>query len=185
MNTNMEPLDNNKSSLENKEFVPALKKPKKEEALLNPSRIAKKSEVKEHRIAITPADQIIANTNKQILDNTHEMLQRVQQNPSKRMRENQSKNLTPDPKFICDEETYKKLLFEFQKQINSTASFDTLVFLSGIKEEIPEKILKSNQDILDDSMSFLRRQAHELVNEKSTTEIPFSLEEAYKLLIGF
>lgn len=84
-----------------------------------------------------------------------------------------------DPKFVCDESTFLKLFPYFQKQIIKCKGFDSSAFLTG-ENLIPSNILQLNQQILNDSIDFLRNQAKQIVINTS-----ISVEDAYKLLIGF
>jgi septin family protein len=83
-----------------------------------------------------------------------------------------------DPKFVCDQETFQKVLPAFQQQISACINFDIAAFLRGFKG-ISLETLKSNEKILDDAIQFIGQQAKALAGEKN-----ISREDAYKLLIG-
>lgn len=157
--------------------ITSKKNPKKEEIALEELALkVNQKDIPARQAKIAPPDQMTDEREKQILSKTKEMVQEVQ-HVSKRMIKN--KDLKPEPKFICDQETYEQLLPKFQEiMVNNNADFNTQAFLAGPKGS-SSGISTSNQIILDESVTFLREQAQKLVKEKSV-----SLEDAYKLLIG-
>lgn len=83
-----------------------------------------------------------------------------------------------DPKFVCDESTFKNTLPELENLLKNSKEFNTIPFLTGPRGA-SEKDLALNQKILDDATNFMKEQVEKLVKEKS-----ISHEGAYKLLIG-
>src|SRR4051794_6943863 len=97
--------------------VPPTKKEtsEKEEVSLREQALKSKDKgVAVQKVRVAPTDEMTAKTEKQILSKTQKMIQLVRQHPSKRMVENKDKELTPDPKFICDGKTFERLLPQFE-----------------------------------------------------------------------